>query len=201
MCRREQSHALAHGEVDSHNAGRASVLNTRDETVGTQTMNRVAWVACIVWVVGCGGSSSTTPTSPSVPDYQGQWNGDFTVSSCTGTGIFAGPPAFCNAFPSGTALAMRLTLSVVGTQVSGTGTFGSVSIPVGGVIGNDGRLLLSGSGGVVVQNLSVTLTLTNWSTTASGTSMTGSWSASWTTTQGSGSATTSHTIRTLTKTG
>jgi hypothetical protein len=178
-----------------------SVPDTRDETIRTQTMNRVAWVACIVWVVGCGGSSPTTPSSPSVPDYQGQWNGDFTVSSCTGTGIFAGPPAFCNAFQSGTVLAMRLTLSVVGTQVSGTGTFGGVSIPVSGVIGNDGRLLLSGSGGVVVQNLNATLTLTNWSTTASGTSMTGSWTTTWATAQGSGSATTSQTIRTLTKTG
>jgi len=164
-------------------------------------MNRVASVACIVWMVGCGGSSPTTPSTPSVPDYQGQWTGDFTVSSCIGTGTFAGPPAFCTAFQSGTVLPMRLTLSVVGTQVSGSGTFGSVSIPVSGVIGNDGRLLLSGSGGVVVQNLSVTLTLMNWSTIASGTSMTGSWSTSWTTTQGSGSASTGQTIRTLTKTG
>jgi hypothetical protein len=70
--------------------------------------------------------------------------------------------------PSG---ALRLTLTQSGTEVQGTVEVASFIIPASGVVNANGSLSLSGQAHLQ----SATETLSNWSTTRSGSSMTGNF--------------------------
>jgi hypothetical protein len=166
-------------------------------------MHRSTWVVVVaIFVTGCGGDDGPTPApTPAVPNYQGQWTGDYSITGCSGSGVFAAPPAFCDTFRVGAVFPLTLTLTQSGTQVTGTANFGNMSMPVSGPISGDGRLLLAGSTTIVQGGASVNVSLQNWGTIANGSSMTGNWGQAWTTNLGTGFANTAHAIRVLTKTG
>ena len=158
-------------------------------------------VATGMLVTSCGGGEGpTSPTTP-VPNYQGQWSGDYSITGCSGTGVFAQPPTFCDTFRVGTVLPLTLTLTQSGSQVTGTANFGNITMPVSGPVASDGRLLLNGSATIVQGEANLNTSLQNWGTAMSGTSMTGNWGQVWSTNTGGGFANTTHTIRVMTKTG
>lgn len=117
-------------------------------------------------VAACGSGSSTTGPSNTV-DFQGVWQGSWQRTSCTETGAAQG--VGCSQFP--TSGALRLTLTQTGTDVQGSVEVGSFFISSTGSVNGSGALSLTGQ--AHLQN--ATETLSNWSTTRSGTSMNGSF--------------------------
>lgn len=102
----------------------------------------------------------------------GSWSGQYRVGSCDGTG--SNQDYFCSArgaFPPGSFLPISLSLTQNGTAVSGTISFGQVTGVVNGTINAAGNLVLQGTatGG------QITVALSSWNTTVSGSSMTGSF--------------------------
>jgi hypothetical protein len=159
-------------------------------------------VGAAMLVTSCsGGDGPTTAPTPPVPNYQGQWTGDYSITGCSGSGVFAVPPAFCDTFRVGTILPLTLTLTQSGSQVTGTANFGNITMPVSGPVASDGRLLLNGSAVIVQGEANLNTSLQNWGTAISGTSMNGNWGQVWSINTGTGFANTTHAIRVLTKTG
>jgi len=113
-------------------------------------------------LAACGGSGSPTTPSNTV-DFQGVWQGNWQKASCTDTvqGQACGQTP-----PSG---ALRLTLTQTGTEVQGTVEVASFFIPASGSVNNSGALSLTGQAHLQ----SGTETVSNWSTTRSGTTMNG----------------------------
>jgi hypothetical protein len=106
------------------------------------------------------------------PAFAGTWSGRYVVQRCDGTG--SNQDYFCSsrgAFPPGTDLPIQLSLSQTGSSVSGTISLGQVTGIVNGIVDGGGALTLQGSatGG------QISLTLSSWSTTVSGTSMSGTF--------------------------
>ena len=159
----------------------------------------LVWIALLT--VACGDDGPATPPTPVVPNFQGQWTGSYDITGCSGTGVFATPPAFCDTFSIGSTFPLTLTLTQTGTQVTGTAQFGNFTMPVSGPIAADGRLLLTGTGVLVQGSITINVSLAKWATVVSGTSMAGNWEQVWTTNIGVGVANTAHGIRVLTKTG
>ncbi len=102
---------------------------------------------------------------------QGTWSGRYDVQRCDGTG--SNQDYFCStnrgAFPPGSSLPLTLTLSQSGSSVSGTIALGQVTGAVTGSIDAAGNLNLNGTatGG------QITLVVTTFSVSVSGSSMTG----------------------------
>ena len=121
-------------------------------------------LALTLTVVACGGS----PSGPSnTPDFTGVWQGNWLRASCTETGGAQG--VACAQTP--TSGALRLTLSQSGNELQGNVEVGSFVIPASGVVNSSGSLSLSGS----ARQGSATGTLSNWSTSRSGNTMTGTF--------------------------
>ena len=121
-------------------------------------------LAAVMALAACGSS----PTAPSnTVEFQGVWQGTWQRTSCTETGGAQG--VACNQTP--TSGALRLTLTQTGTAVQGTVEVASFFIPATGSVNNSGALSLTGQAHLQ----SATETLSNWSTTRSGTSMSGSF--------------------------
>jgi hypothetical protein len=119
-------------------------------------------LGALMTLAACGGS----PTAPSnTVDLTGVWQGTWQRTSCTETGGAQG--VACNQTP--TSGALRLTLTQSGTAVQGSVEVASFLIPATGSVNSSGALTLTGSAHLQ----SGTETLSNWSTTRSGTSMSG----------------------------
>lgn len=103
-----------------------------------------------------------------VPNYQGRWSGNYTVTGCNQSGIFE-QISTCGQFLNNT-LPITLTLTQNLDQVTGTIALGTITGSVSGPLSNDGTLLLSGT-----LPGTFNVTLLNWSTVASGSGMTGVW--------------------------
>jgi Protein of unknown function (DUF1573) len=102
----------------------------------------------------------------------GVWEGRYRVERCDGTG--SNQDYFCSsrgAFPPGTTLPIRLSLTQNGQGVSGTIALGQVTGPVSGNVNAGGTLVLQGS----ASNGQIQLTISSWSTNASGSTMNGSF--------------------------
>ena len=123
-------------------------------------------LAASMALAACGGSGSPTAPSNTV-DFQGVWQGNWQRTSCTETGGAQG--VACGQTP--TSGALRLTLTQTGTTVQGSVEVASFFIPATGSVNNSGALSLTGEAHLQ----SATETLSNWSTTRSGTSMSGSF--------------------------
>lgn len=114
----------------------------------------------------CGGG----PTSPDEGDtvnFTGTWQGNWLRTSCAETGGAVG--VACNQTP--TSGVLRLTFTQSGTTVSGNVEVASFVIPGSGSVNASGTLTFTGSAHLQ----SATETISNWSTTRSGTSMNGSF--------------------------
>jgi hypothetical protein len=132
----------------------------------------------------CGGDGG--PVSPgSGTGFQGQWDGTWQRTSCTGS---------CGLVPASAGL--RVTLSQSGSEVQGTLEFAVFLVPVTGTV-NNGTLSLSGQ----AHQQQATGRITSWSTTRSGNSMNGSFTFSITADNpADGSATVAATLQNVTKT-
>jgi hypothetical protein len=140
------------------------------------------------------GSNSQTATLQVqvVPNYQGEWTGNTTVTACTDIGGFLAT----NYCAQHLRTAQRLTLSLTQTGLAITGSIylsdagGQVAGTVTGAIGANGDVatLVSTLTGVV-NGTNLTVTLISWNSLATGSSMTGSWAANVTSAQIVGIAT------------
>ena len=153
-------------------------------------------LACVV--VGCGDGSPTAPT-PTIPVVQGVWSGDYSVVTCTDTGI-AGTCAAAG-FTPGRVLPIRLTLNQNGQQLSGTAELGSFSLPITGNINASGRMVLNGTATTPVGGIPTSFTIVNWDTSTDGQTMTGQWRTTIAPTGLPGQLVVDNSIRVLTKTG
>jgi hypothetical protein len=137
-----------------------------------------------------GGGIGTAPT-----DFNGQYLGSSKVTACSADPIFSG---FCDDVPAGTVLPMTLSLTQSANNVTGTvtladlhGTFtGTVS---SGVLNATAVMEdLEGEGVTTVK-----VTLENWSTTITGSTLTGGFKVVFRVPSFSGNATLTATIQQL----
>lgn len=121
-------------------------------------MKRLCWVPLVLFAAACG-ATTTSPTAPSSfssvttasdpdPNYQGQFAGRFTITSCSATDLLqeagiCGPSSVYEGY-QGTNLPYLLTTTQNGNTVSGTITLGSLSSPQWtSTVGSDGTLFIS----------------------------------------------------------
>jgi hypothetical protein len=97
-----------------------------------------------------------------VPDYQGRWTGDWSITSCTDGGDLSG---ICSEYAVGDLFAITLVASQARDGVSGTIDFGD-ELPgaIAGSIRPDGHLTLNGTYAVTIEDLLFELTIANWDT-------------------------------------
>jgi hypothetical protein len=119
-----------------------------------------------VVMVACGSESPGAPT-PTV-SVQGVWSGTWNRQACSETGAAVG--VGCNALP--TSGGLRITLTQSTTAVQGALEIGIVQVSVSGTIATAGALTLAGSGRLQA----ATVNVSDWSTVAAGTVMTGAFS-------------------------
>jgi hypothetical protein len=129
----------------------------------------------VVTVVGDQTSGSNTVAisgNASGASAAGSWSGQYRVERCDGTG--SNQDYFCSArgaFPPGSSLPIALSLTQNGTAVSGTISLGQVTGVVTGAINASGALVLQGS----ASGGQISLSLSSWNTTVSGSAMTGTF--------------------------
>ena len=96
-----------------------------------------------------------------VPDYQGRWNGDFSVTGCSADGDFQ-RGNFCAEFPAGDLFALTMGLTQNRDAVSGPSDFGDLPGPVEGSIRTSGHLILSAGFTGSDDDIVIDVTLTDW---------------------------------------
>ena len=162
---------------------------------------RLALIAIVVAMcAAC--SSDGSPTEPggigtAPTDFSGQYLGSYNVIACSADPLFSG---FCDGFPAGTNLPITLSLTQSHQDVTGTVSLGSLTGTFTGTVSggvltatavmND--LQADGSGGTTVK-----VTLESWSTTITGSTLTGGFKVVFRVPSSSGSATLTATIQQL----
>jgi hypothetical protein len=96
-----------------------------------------------------------------VPDYQGRWNGDYSITRCSADGDWQ-RGNFCAEFPTGDLFALTMGLTQNRDAVSGSSDFGELPGPVQGSIRMSGHLLLSASFTIPADDVVIDVTLTDW---------------------------------------
>ena len=107
------------------------------------------------------------------PTFQGAWAGRYIVERCDGTGSLQ--DYLCSSrgfFPPGTDLPIALSLTQNGSSVSGSFSIGQVTGAASGTVNAGGTLVLQGT----ANSGTLSISLSSWATTASGSSMTGNFS-------------------------
>ena len=120
-----------------------------------------------------GGNTIAISANASAPTFQGTWAGRYIVERCDGTGSVQ--DYFCSArgsYPPGTDLPISMSLTQNGTSVSGTLSLGAVTGVVTGTVTGAGDMVLQGT----VRGGQTSGTLSGWSTTVSGSTMSGNFS-------------------------
>jgi hypothetical protein len=103
-----------------------------------------------------------TRTVRVVPDYQGHWSGDWSVTGCTGDGDFSD---ICSVYVIGDLYALTLVASQTRDTITGTTDFGdNLPGPVTGTIAANGHLTVSGTYTITIEDLTIELTVGNWDT-------------------------------------
>lgn len=116
------------------------------------------------------------------PDYQGNWSGSYRVLGCSATGDWRDEGMCGELDLVGEVLPLMLRLSQNRTSVTGTIAIGDLMGDGSGDIGVSGILTLNGSVTFEEEGIRATITLADWSTTASGDGMTGNFTEVWTVT-------------------
>lgn len=107
------------------------------------------------------------------PAFAGTWSGRYVVERCDGTGSVQ--DYFCSQrgfYPPGTDLPLSLSLTQNGASVSGTFSLGQVTGSANGSVNASGALVLQGT----ATSGQLTAALSGWSSTTTGTSMSGNFS-------------------------
>ena len=133
----------------------------------TAHIRRIAFFALTLGVAACGGGGPVSPGSGT--NFQGVWEGTWQRTSCSETGGAVG--VACNTTPPTGGL--RVSLSQSGNEVQGTVEFATFVVPATGTV-SGGALSLSGQ----TRQQGATGTISNWSTTRSGSAMNGGFSFS-----------------------
>ena len=157
----------ASGKLTGHTAGQAGISVTYDGARATRSI-RV------------------------VPDYQGNWAGDYTVLSCQDSGDFTREEWCESALEDGV---IRVTMALTQTRdaVGGTWAHDVMTGAAQGTIETDGTLPLAGTGALS----GVPMTITGWrSRSTDNRSQTGKFTLAFTSTVWSGSAQATVEIRT-----
>jgi len=134
-----------------------------------------------------------------VPDYQGTWAGNYMMNSCSADGDM-GREGTCEIFEFPSEAPMSVRLNQNRTDVTGSIAFGTLMGDVQGKLSVPGNLDLSGSLRYTEDGVTVTITLADWNTLASGTRMTGQYVQVWTVTGATGSMRINCELRSITQT-
>jgi hypothetical protein len=132
--------------------------------------------------------TNTIPISATAlaPPFNGFWTGTYIVERCDGTGSIQ--DIFCSAnrglYPVGTTLPISMSLTQNGSSVSGPFALGTVAGQVSGTVSAGGVLTLQGT----ATSGTITATISAWSTTVQGNSMSGNISYNLTSTGAPGVA-------------
>jgi hypothetical protein len=107
-----------------------------------------------------------------VPDYQGRWSGDWSVTGCTENGDFAG---ICAGYVVGDLYGLTLVSNQARDTMTGTTDFGdNLPGPVTGTIQMNGHLVVNGTYTITSEGVTIEITVSNWDTfTADNLRMTG----------------------------
>ena len=136
-------------------------------------------------------SQTATLTVQVVPVYQGNWAGTATVLACTDLSGFTSA-GYC-ARNLGTVQPVTLTLTQSGLTLSGTMTKAEggnlLNGSITGVVGIFGDITLTGTLAGVANGSNYQLGVVSWNSLATGSRMTGNWSANITSPQVLGIAT------------
>jgi hypothetical protein len=139
--------------------------------------------------------ASATRTIRVVPDYQGNWTGEYNVLSCTDSGDFR-KEDWCKAAMADPVVRVALTLTQTRDTVAGTWTHRLMTGSVQGTIDADGALTLAGTG----INEGTPITIAGWkSRSTDNRTQTGAYALTFTSSVWSGSSQASVEIRTCTK--
>jgi hypothetical protein len=102
-----------------------------------------------------------------VPDYHGQWTGDWAVTACSSDGDWQQMNVCQTVYATGSLWALAFVANQTRDAVSGTIDFGdNLPGPVTGTIAMNGHLTVSGTYAVVTEGISVEVTVSNWDTTS-----------------------------------
>jgi hypothetical protein len=114
-----------------------------------------------------------TRTVRVVPDYHGRWEGDWSVSACSGSGDLQ---EICEVYPPDELFGLTLVANQTRDTITGTIDFGDdLPGPVTGTIAMDGQLSVGGTYTITVEDITLELTVSNWDTvTTDNQRMTGS---------------------------
>jgi hypothetical protein len=96
-----------------------------------------------------------------VPDYQGRWNGDYSVTRCSADGDFQ-RGNFCAEFQTADLFALTMGLTQNRDAINGPSDFGDLPGPVQGSIRMSGHLILSAGFTIPADNIVIDVTLTDW---------------------------------------
>jgi hypothetical protein len=139
--------------------------------------------------------AKATRTVRVVPDYQGNWTGDYKVLSCQDSGDFS-REEWCHTALEDGVIRVSMMLTQARDTVTGPWTHGSMAGTAQGTIETDGTLALSGTGNLD----SIPMTITGWrSRSADNKSQTGTFTLTFTSSVWSGSSQASVEIRTCAK--
>ncbi len=99
-----------------------------------------------------------------LPDYQGNWTGDWRLTGCTTDGDWAGTD-ICREVPVGSLLPFGLALTQNRDMATGNATLDDVVGPVQGPIRPGGQLGVAGAFPITDEGITLDVTVTDWDTT------------------------------------
>ena len=175
----------------------ASVLAIDSAGVATGLANGVSTITATSDT-----GTTATLTVQVVPNYQGSWAGNSTITACTDIAGFAAA-GYCSR-SLGSVQQLTLTLTQSGLTVSGTMTKAEGSNvlngSVSGTIGASGDIItLTGNLGGLANGVNLVVTPISWDSLATDTTMTGNWAANITSQQILGIATVQWSMPRLTR--
>jgi hypothetical protein len=121
-----------------------------------------------------GANTVSISGNATAPTFQGTWSGRYIVERCDGTGSLQDLLCSSNRglFPPGTDLPISMSLNQNGANVSGSFSIGQVTGSTTGTVNASGVLVLQGT----ANSGTLSISLSSWTSTAIGNSMTGNFS-------------------------
>lgn len=137
-----------------------------------------------------------------VPNYQGTWNGDYTVRSCTATGAFT-PSDWCGSdgFTIGEINPITIAITQSGDALSGTISLGAITttLDASSSIRVDGFTTITAQGTYPTSGVTVIVTLNPVNLRADGPNIIGSFTVAFTVAGVPGSASFTADLNTMTR--
>jgi hypothetical protein len=133
-----------------------------------------------------------------VPDFQGTWDGDYGITSCTDTGDFDG--WFCQELPTSQSLpiVVQMAHGANSDSAQGTVTYGQYPVTTSGAVDDSGTLLLNDA---KITDGDLTIQVTSLKLGAQGTDrLTGTFRMTWTVKDAAGHGEFDARLQTVTRT-